>query len=291
MSLKSRQRWCDRQRRLRVLLAAAVGLSGLLVGLSGCSVNSPKRRYVLAEKLWADGKYRASVAEFDRVTAKDPKGELGLQALYRSAMTQSLYLDQHAEAIRKFRTYAEASAYNPKAEDAKRQVGDILFSRLERFPEAITHYRSLIAEGRDTTALPEFRLRLAKSYFYVWQFSDALAQYQELIRLFPGTPQAERAAFEIGVTHYTQGERSRAEDGAFLRAIDSYQRFLKDYPQSRWAPEARFGIGASLEELDRLPEALEAFEAVKKSHPSPNSVEIRIRRIRERSSQKNREAL
>ncbi|MGZ3687127.1 MAG: hypothetical protein ACXVBW_02430, partial [Bdellovibrionota bacterium] len=55
------------------------------LGLTACSVDSAKNHYVLAEKLWSDRKYQASVSEFEKVTAKDPHGKLGLQALYRAA--------------------------------------------------------------------------------------------------------------------------------------------------------------------------------------------------------------
>ena len=42
-----------------------------LLASSGCGVNSAKKHYVQAEKLWSEGAYPAAVAEFEKVTAKD----------------------------------------------------------------------------------------------------------------------------------------------------------------------------------------------------------------------------
>src|SRR4051812_45961763 len=83
------------------------GIVLLGLGLSACAVDSSKNRYLLAERLWSDGKYAAAVNEFDKVAARDPQSKLGRQALFRSAMTESLYLSNYSEAVRKFRLYID----------------------------------------------------------------------------------------------------------------------------------------------------------------------------------------
>ncbi|MGZ6334247.1 MAG: tetratricopeptide repeat protein, partial [Bdellovibrionota bacterium] len=113
------------------------------LGLTACSVDSAKNHYVLAEKLWSDRKYQASVSEFEKVTAKDPHGKLGLQALYRAAVTQSLFLSQFSDAIRKFKSYAESSHDGPSVWDAEIQVGEIYFNKTEQYDQAVQHYQRL----------------------------------------------------------------------------------------------------------------------------------------------------
>src|SRR3954466_2048116 len=87
-----------------IVILVLLALSGFL---SACSGNSSRNHYLLAEKLWTDKNYLAAVSEFERVTAKDPNGRLGRQALYRAASTQMLFLSEYHEALKKFNDYVQ----------------------------------------------------------------------------------------------------------------------------------------------------------------------------------------
>lgn len=263
----------------------------LTLWLCGCSINSPRKRYVLAEKLWAEGQYAAAVVEFDRVTAKDPRGKLGLRALYRSASTRALFLDQPVEAIKKLQEYADAPTENPLSWEARKQIGELLFLRLEHYRDAIFHYRKMLSIQPDSPDAPMILFQIGKSYFYLWEFGDALVHYREIIRRFPKTEWAEKAAYEIGTTYYTEGEKAASGKAInkvlFQQAIDAYQKFLKDYPDSSKKAEAQFGVASCYEELDRLDEAYALFESLKQSYPSPKVITIKLTRIKERKSQRS----
>ncbi len=259
--------------------------------LSACSSNSAQSRYILAEKLWMDGKYAAAVGEFEKVVQKDPKSKLGLQALFRAGMTEGLYLNRHADAIAKFRRYVELDGASPTGWDAQKQIGEILYSKLELYRQAIYHYRALLKQNPAAAEAPEFLFRIAKSQFFLWQFDDAVTSYDELIRKFPEHPWAEKAAYEIGVTHFTRGDRTGGGMGQYAgyqQAIDAFKKFVQKYPASRLVPEARFGIAACLEEMDQLDAAQQEYEALRTSYPSPKVILIKLYRIKERKMQRNR---
>ena len=272
-------------------LAWFLSLSLVLV-LSGCTVNSAKNRYILAEKLWTNGNYAASVTEFERVVAKDPRGKLGLQALYRAAMTQSLYLSKHEDAVRKLRTFVEVSGDVNLNWEAQKQIGEILFSKTEQYENSIQHYRILVKQRPDAPELPEFLYRIGKSHFYLWQFDEAIAAFRDLIKRFPTSSQAEKGAYEIGLSHYTRGEHNPGGQGpateSYQEAMDAYQRFIRNYPKSPLVSEAKFGIASCLEELDQLDAAYHQFEALLKTYHSPKVIRIKLTRIRERQAQKSR---
>lgn len=272
---------------------ALIGALAVTLLLQGCTVNSAKNRYLFAEKLWKDGKYAAAVSEFEKVIAKDSKGRLGQQAMYRAAMTQTLYLEQHGEAVRKFKAFAELSPEAPLAWDAQKQIGEIYFFRTEQYDPAIRHYRSLIQQRPNAPELPEFLYRIGKSEFFLWRFDDALKTFREIQSRFPEQEWAEKAAFEIGVTYYTRGERRPAgtrvsSQESYQDAMDAYQGFLKKYPRSPLAVQAQFGIAACLEELDQLDAAYHRYEALQSTYPSPKVIQIKLARIRERKIQRNR---
>lgn len=271
--------------RIAVLVLAAAALGG-------CGINSVKRSYVMAESLWTDGKYAAAVAEFDRVVAKDPGGKLGLMALNRAATTQALFLNQYAEAIRKFRVFAEISPEADAAWEARRQIGEILFSKTESYEEAIVHYTQMLGLRPQSPESPEFMFRIGKSHFYLRQFNEAVQTYREILQKYPGSQYAEKALFETGITLYTRGgstprNRSGGPD-YYQQAIDEYEKFIKAYPSSDLVSQARFGIANCLEDMDLLDQAYQAYLALRGKYLSPNVIEIKLARIKERKSQRIR---
>ncbi|MGK5083613.1 tetratricopeptide repeat protein [Bdellovibrionota bacterium FG-1] len=279
---------------LRTLATLGVCI-GMVISVAGCTSNSTKKRYILAEKLWTDGKYSSAVSEFDKVTAKDPKSKLGLQALFRAAATQTLFLSQYEDAVKKFKIYAESPGVDPQlAWDAQKQIGEILFSKTEQYDRAIAHYEGLVKLKPDASEVPEFEFRIAKSHFFLWQFDEAVSDYRQIIMRFKGTVWAEKSALEIGVTHYTRGEQrpgkaSRehaAGGGSYQEAITAYEAFLKMYPKSELVPQAKFGIANCLEELGQLNAAYHAYQDLRLSYPAPQVIAIKLARIRERQAQR-----
>ncbi len=258
-----------------------------------CSVDSARNHYVLAEKLWTNRKYSAAVSEFEKVMSKDPRGKLGSQAMYRSAMTQFLFLKQYGDAVRKFRNYIQVSDDPQSVWDAQVQIGEILYSKIEEYDQAILHYRALLKQRPESPESPEFLFRIGKSHFFLFQFHEAIEIYREIIKKFPQSLWSEKASFEIGATFLTQGEgHSSAEvdsdDSVYQVAIDAFGQFLKLYPTSELVAEARFGIACCLEELDRLQEAYQAFAELKRSYSSAGVISVKLGRIRERMSQKGK---
>lgn len=281
--------------RGRALLHSGL-LATLLLSASpallSCTTESAKNRFIIAEKLWSDGNYAAAVNEFEKVARKDPKGKLGQQALYRAAMTQALYLGEFSEAIQKFRTFAELTPQEELAWDAQKQIGDILFGRTEQYDQAVTHYRRMLKQRPNAEEAPELLYRIARSQFFTRQFSEAIGTYEEIANRFPESSWAEKARFQIGVSWFTQGEQSPGESSSqqspYRKAIASYEKFVEKHPQSPLVPEAKFGIASCLEELDELDAAYKAYEELQSTYPSPNVIQIKLIRIRERKAQKSR---
>lgn len=267
------------------LASKFLGIYVVLAGVfAGCSVDSAKSHYVLAERLWTEGNHSGAVTEFDKVTARDPKGKLGIQALYRSATTEANDRGRYREALRKFKQFTEFSRGTPAAYEADLQIGEILFERMEQYEESAAHYREMTKRWPAAKDLSEFYFKAGKSDFFLSRFEDALSQYDEAVRGFPGTPWAERAAFEKGIVLFTRG----GSDESYKLAIRAHEDFLAKYPQSPWAVHARFGIANCMEELDQLEQASERYKSMMGEYPIPEVLSLKIARIRERQAQRSR---
>lgn len=283
----------ERSKRVFFQLASHFPISAMLalalIAGFGCGLNSSKKEYILAERLWTDGKYRSAVAEFDKVYARDPKSRLGHQALFRAAMTQAYFLSQYEAAIEKFRTYTQVESDLPSVWEAQRQIGELLFSKLEHYNQAAAHYQALLKKSTLPSAeAPFFRYRIARSYFFLGRFDDALKEYQALIEGAPSSSYAEKAAYELGSTYFTRGEQLQEKGGeSYQKAMTAYKNFLKNYPKGDLVPQAKFGIASCLEEMDQLDRAYQAYEELKSTYPSPKVIQIKLARIKERQAQRN----
>lgn len=250
-----------------------------------CSLDSAKKNYILAEKLWADEKYNEAVVEFEKVIKRDPRGALGAQALYRAAVTQTLFLGEHVEAIEKFQQYIETVGASQGVEwQAQLEIGEILFSKLRRHREAIRHYEGLLR--RNPPQSDEFMYRIGQSRFALGEYESAIDDYGRVRRQWPQSPWSEKAAYQIAATYLAIADRKQAsiesEAPAYQRAIQAFEAFLKEFPESAWAPQARFGIASCYEELDQLEAAHAQYEKIADTYPSPNVIQIKLIRIEER---------
>jgi TolA-binding protein len=264
---------------------------GLLL-FSACTVDSAKRHYVLAEKLWTDGKYAAAVTEFERVVAKDPHGKLGAQALLRGATTQALFLSQYSQAVKKLRLYIEASPDPGASWDAQKEIGELLYSKLEYYDQAITHYQTLVQLRPDGPEVPEFLYRIGRSHYFLGHLDESRVVYESILAKpnYKDSPWAEKASFELGETELTRGEQTGnhgASGEIYRKAMSDFENFVAKYPKSSLMPQAQFGIASCLEELDQLDAAYQAYEALLTKYPSKNVIEIKLARIRERKAQRS----
>ncbi len=268
----------------------------LLLGLSACSLENTKSRYLQAENLWRQGKHEASVVEFDRVYRKDPKGQIGLQALFRSGITEALFLRRAPEALRKLQLYLETGPDEEQRYEAARLIADLHFSTLEHYEQAIASFQKLIALRPRGADVAEYLFKIGKAHFFLWKFEDALALYGEVQRRHPESTWAEQATFERGVVLFTQGRERAPASGLpdsgsrnpFAQAISEFQAFLTRYPQSSRRLEAEFNIAQCREEMDQLDLAYSEYLSLLPRYPQPEIIQVKLGRISERRQQKGK---
>ena len=168
-----------------------------------------------------------------------------------------------------------------------------MFNKLGQYEQVIPHYQAMLAERPTAPEAPELMFRIAKSTLLLWQFERAVDLFEELRKKYPKSPQAERAAYEIGVSYFTGGEQKFGAEGeagidAFQSAITAFQSFLKAYPTSALRDDAKLMIANCYEELDQLPDAYQVLKEIETVHSAPELVRLRMRRIEQRLARKNK---
>jgi TolA-binding protein len=91
----------------------------------------------------------------------------------------------------------------------------------------------------------------------------AMAAYQRVVELFPGTSVAENAAMKVARFHEQQGK--------YDLAVNAYRDFIRTYPASSQVANAQYSLAEALEQQGRWVEAMEAYQTFRdkfSSHPA-----------------------
>lgn len=104
--------------------------------------------------------------------------------------------------------------YNSK--EYKDAINSLLFLR-ENYPQKVA-YQSRIT------------LYLADSHFHQKEYPEAIANYEEFIKLYPTSPDTPYAYFQIGMSNYKQ-KRTYDRDATFVRkALKNFKKVLEISP-------------------------------------------------------------
>ncbi len=261
-------------------------------GSSGCTSQNPRDRFLLAEKLWQEKNYAAAVAEYEKVVQKDPSSDLGIEAAYRAATTQTLFLNEQLGALKKLNRIIEVNREHRLAHPANKLIGEILFTKLEQYEAAIQHYEKMLENYPEDPARSEYAYRIGKAQFHLLRFDDSIKTFRVVVERYPDTDSAKLARFAIGVSEQTKGHQLQAKEArlaqdAFKQAVKDYSDFIVRYPNDPLVLDAKFEIGNSLEELDQVDAAYEKFEEILEKYPNRPVVELKLKRIKDRKNQKN----
>jgi TolA-binding protein len=260
---------------------------------TACTVGSIKNHYLLAESLWMKGKFEAAVVEFEKAAQKGPQSKVGLQALLRAATTQMFYLSQYREALKNLKLFIERSEDASEVWKAKKQIGELLFSKLEHYGAAIEHYRFLLTQKPTEAEAAGFLYRIGRAQFFLWKFEQAIQTFEQVVLLYPGSSWAEKAQFDRAETLFTQAGQTTKEGVVikkgepYAEAMRAYEAFLKSKPKSALVPQAEFGVASCLEEMDQVEAAYQKYLLLLKNYPSPRVIQIKLGRIAERKRQQN----
>ncbi|MBC8205126.1 MAG: outer membrane protein assembly factor BamD [FCB group bacterium] len=92
---------------------------------------------------------------------------------------------------------------------------------------------------------------LAESHFKMKEYLLAAAEYERLSNHFPYSPLVDDARYKIGMCYYELSPKYPLDQEYTYQAIEQFQRFTEDYPDSPLLPEVLDKIHKSRAKLAR----------------------------------------
>ena len=183
-----------------------------------------------------------------------------------------------------------------RAQDARLASAWSLYY-LDRTAEALALSEKLVADAADAEAAASGTYLRANCLRKMNRDGEALADYGKVVRSYPGSPFAARAAYEIMVTHFKRGEYElalgaapaqpesateadvlwmRAESERLLGRTDlargRYEILLQRFPRSPQTVPALLRLGEIARAAGRQAEAVEWFSRVVREYPRHEAV-------------------
>lgn len=241
--------------------------------LAGCNANSSKNQYKLAEQLFLEKKYDASIHEFDKIIQRDPLSEYGLKALRQIATIQQIYLDNPEDALKSYKLLLKRSNDKGTTREVEALIATLYFERFEDYTHAIEYFKMLLESDPHDPEADYFMYRLARSYYLQSKFDRAIETFTDLKNRFPSSSYAEKADLEIANSLNSQGKCKEA--------IKHYEGVVKEENKDL-KTMALFEMANCYEALDDLDKAYDLLEGIQETYPNPGVIQLKMQKIKRR---------
>jgi tetratricopeptide (TPR) repeat protein len=198
-----------------------------------------------------------AIAAYQRLMEGYPEGHFFPEALHRRAMIR-YRLGLFQEALTDFEQVVEAFPRHPSAEQAFFMRGWCLYL-LGQGERALAVSEAFIQRYPRSRWVPDVQFWLAAYQFNQRYFSEAEQRFIALFESDPAGALADQALYWAGRAAMGQEE--------YLNAIDYFNRFARQFPDSVHMPEVRFAQGDTLSYLGEFAGAILAFEEVIRRFP------------------------
>jgi TolA-binding protein len=97
----------------------------------------------------------------------------------------------------------------------------------------------------------------AMGFYMTAQYDLAIKAFKEYLQQFPNAPNACKAQYQIGETHFAQNK--------FTEAVADYDVVIKQYKGTDCEPDAYFRQGKAYEQLKQVPKAVLDYQYIRKA--------------------------
>lgn len=275
LRMKSRQpqmkNFIDFQRKMKSSICL---IFFSLMALCSCT-SQEQTEYSKGKKLVDAGNYRASLFHFDRVMKRNPDHGLALWAAREGYRVTYFEIKDYKQAIKYLSFLIKKSP--DSAERVKSQMGiaSIYFDHLQDYPRALLEYGKLLSLSLSNNEKMKIKLSVASAYYHLNQFDQSLSEIKEVLK--NEVPEDIRFNVLILETNIFVSEKN------WSKAIENYQRLAEVFPDKAVSENILLNLSASYEEDGKYKEALAVLEKLKKIHPEPDYIELKIKKTLQRS--------
>lgn len=244
-----------------------------LLILSACS-SQEQADYEAAQKEISLSHFRIGLGHLDQVIKRNKTPATVLAALREAARISFFELNDYPRSIQYHRQLILKSPNQNERISSQRQVAQIYFDNLQDYNNAVTEFSKLLLMNPSTKDAFEFRINIARSWFYLNNMFQAMAEVDTLLK----EPLDPDSKFEIELL---KGNILVAQK-KYKEAADQFIALIQSNPDKSTKENVIITLAVCHEENLDFKAAIQVLEKYKSVHPQPDYIELRIRRLKER---------
>lgn len=247
-----------------------VALAGALFG---CTPSFQRWQYSSALHLAEDKKYAEAIDKFSRVMKRAPEQPVALEASRRGARLATFETKDYAKAAEFYRHLVLHSPDSNERVSAQRSLAEIYFDKLMNYDQAVIEYSRLLPLAGEKER-PIYQMAMAKAHLNLNNFAQALTEIEDLM----GRKLGDDLKFEALLFKGNLLQAAKKLD----EAISIFELLMKEFPQRAQNENVGMSLAVSLEEKGDLKRAIEVLDGIKGHYPTPDFIQVRINRLKER---------
>lgn len=194
-----------------------------------------------------------------------------IKELYR---IQIFELKEFEAAIINLKDLILLSSDSGERERAQLLIAQIYLENLNNPRLAVPEFQKIIPFLKDSE-LHEVKFKLAKAYFYLSKFDEALAEVDSLLKLnLHQKLKFEVLSFKANIL--VSSKKS-------IEAANLFKEILITFPDDAIEASLPVTLSVTLEELKDFNGAIKILSEYKSRLPNPETIDIRVMRLKERS--------
>lgn len=180
------------------------------------------------------------------------------ETLWQTAML--MYEGQgHSHAEKLFGVFMEKYPGDPNSETAmyNRSMSLIAIGRID---EGISLKRQYIVQYRNNPRIAQIQYDIAETYYNAERFDLAVQEYARTTKEYPASEYAVTAAYNKAWCFYRMNDT--------LKMVETFEWFVKSFPNSKEAPDAQFSIGDYYYNIKDYEKAKLAYQLITDNYKS-----------------------
>ena len=121
----------------------------------------------------------------------------------------------------------------------------------EKYLQAQTDFKYIVIRGTGTELGDDAQYYLGEAFFRNEEYLLAIAEYEKLTRRMGFSPFVEDARFKICEAYRIESPKYYHDQEYTEKALERYQEFLDDYPNSKFIDDVLLSIGILREKLGK----------------------------------------
>ena len=107
-----------------------------------------------------------------------------------------------------------------------------------RYEDARTNFKRIVERHPDSSFAPRARFLMGEAYYREAEFDKAIKEFEAFMSFYPRHMIADLVQYRLAMSYYDQMKPVEQDQALAQRALEQFKRLVKEYPESRYSPDA-----------------------------------------------------